>query len=114
MKTLTVQIQAGLATALEAEQAVAKLLALAGEKVFAAQGHAISAEAVKGDGCISVNFRAPDLARLWRAIQEKLGLGEDEQPPIARALIVVCEGQFGWDDYLLLHHYDEFETPDGL
>ncbi len=118
MKTLTVQIQAGLATALEAEQAVAQLLALAGEKLLASNGKAIPAEdthaeAVQGDGCINVNFRTPDITGLWRAIQARLGLGEGSKPPIANALIVVCEGQYGWDDYLILHHYEEFDTPDG-
>lgn len=109
MKTLTVQIQEGLASAMEAERAVAQLLALAGERLFA---HA--AEAVPGDGCIKVNFHARDLSALWRAIQEKLGLADGEPPAIARALIVVCEGQYGWDDYLLLHHYEDYEITDGL
>jgi hypothetical protein len=107
MKTLTVQIQEGLATALEAEDAVRQLLSLAGDKL--PEGRAM---AVPGEGCINVNFRTLDLPRLWLAIQESLGFAEDARPPIARALVVVCEGEYGWDDYLLLHHYDDYEVPD--
>jgi hypothetical protein len=107
MKTLTVQIQQGLATALEAENTVRQLLSLAGEKL--SEGRAV---AVPGEGCINVNFRTLDLPRLWQAIQERLGFVEDAKPPIARALIVVCEGEYGWDDYLLLHHFDDVEHPD--
>jgi len=109
MKTLTVQIQEGLATAREAEHAVRQLLSLAVEKL--PEGRAV---AVPGEGCINVNFRTLDLPRLWQAIQERLGLGGGEKPPIARALIVICEGEYGWDDYLLLHHFDEYEIPDAL
>jgi predicted RNA binding protein with dsRBD fold (UPF0201 family) len=33
--------------------------------------------------------------------------------PAARAsCIVTCEGENGWGDYLLLHHYDPTEKPD--
>ena len=107
MKTLIVQIQEGLATALEAEHAVRQLLSLAGDKP--PEGRAV---AVPGEGCINVNFRTLDLPRLWQAIQERLGFAEGVKPAIARALVVVCEGDYGWDDYLLLHHFDDFEIPD--
>jgi hypothetical protein len=39
-----------------------------------------------------------------------------DSPEIGRAArascIVTCEGENGWDDYLLLHHYDPTEKPD--
>ena len=109
MKTLTVQIQEGLASAAEAEHAVSRLLALAREKLPAP-----ATETVSGEGCVNLNFRTPDITGLWHAIQETLGLGASEPPPIAGALIVVCEGDYGWDDYRLLHHFDDYETPDLL
>ncbi|HEY5994535.1 MAG TPA: hypothetical protein VIU46_08050 [Gallionellaceae bacterium] len=114
MRTLTVQIQEGLAPAPEAEHAVSQLLELAREKLPAPGAETISAEKIAGDGCINLNFRTPDITGLWHAIQDKLGLAGSEKPPIANALVVVCEGEFGWDDYRLLHHFDDYETPDGL
>ena len=59
-----------------------------------------------------MNFRTLDLPRLWQAIQESLGFADGWKPPIARALIVVCEGNYGWDDYLLLHHFDDCAIQD--
>ncbi len=109
MKTLTVQIRAGLAAAHEVEHATGQLLALAGEKLGA---EAPSVERNPGEGWVSVNFRTQDPAGLWHAIRDKLGLAQAHQPPIASALIVVCQGEYGWDDYRLLHHFDELETPD--
>lgn len=114
MKTLTVQIQAGLAGAHEIEHAIGQLLALAGEKLAALGAEAPRVERHPGQDWINVNFRARDTGGLWHAIQEKLGLAQGNRPPIANALIVVCEGEYGWDDYQLLHHFDEFETPDVL
>jgi predicted RNA binding protein with dsRBD fold (UPF0201 family) len=43
-----------------------------------------------------------------RAVLDSASVG-----PAARAsCIVTCEGANGWDDYLLLHHYDPAEKPD--
>jgi hypothetical protein len=33
---------------------------------------------------------------------------------LAQAAIVVCEGELGWDDYLLLHHFNSDEELDEL
>lgn len=114
MKTLTVQIQAGLAAAHEIEHAVGQLFALAGEKLAALGAEGPSVERNPGEDWVNVNFRTPDITGLWHAIQDRLGLAQGNRPPIANALIVVCEGEYGWDDYLLLHHFDELETPDVL
>ena len=35
-------------------------------------------------------------------------------PRLARAAIATCEGKHGWDDYLLLHHYDRTLVLDTL
>ncbi len=112
MKTLTVQIREGLAAGFDAEQAVGRLVALVGQQLPAADADATRAEVSRSEGCVNVNFRTPDLTGLWHAIQGELGLAEVSKPPIADALIVVCEGQYGWDDYRLLHHFDDFETLD--
>ena len=35
-------------------------------------------------------------------------------PGLAAAAIIVCEGEHGWDDYLLLHHFDPAEPLDTM
>ena len=60
--------------------------------------------------CININFTPADPMLLWRVIRERLGADRG----LASAAIVVCEGQHGWDDYLLLHHYERTLTLDEL
>jgi hypothetical protein len=52
------------------------------------------------------DFRAEDLARLWEILQGQVFWNQAIGPSLAKASIVTCEGSRGWDDYLLLHHYD--------
>ena len=45
----------------------------------------------------------------WPMVDSKIPGGE-----IRNALIVTATGENGWDDYLLLHHYDNSEQIDAL
>lgn len=58
---------------------------------------------------INVFFKAADLKPLWAAVRNelfKLGL--------QAACIVTCTGKDGWNDYLLLHHFDpQHRTNEG-
>ncbi|MGB2500733.1 MAG: hypothetical protein ACPIA2_13610 [Mariniblastus sp.] len=42
----------------------------------------------------------------WPFIESKIPGGE-----FANAIILTATGDHGWDDYLLLHHYDSNEKP---
>ena len=35
-------------------------------------------------------------------------------PELAAAAIVVCRGEHGWDEYLLLRHFDPCQALDAL
>lgn len=59
---------------------------------------------------INVTWSTRDYATLWKTLQKKLE--QDQQ--FSQYSIVCCEGQHGWDDYLLLHHYDPSEQLDDL
>src|SRR4051794_5115256 len=59
---------------------------------------------------INIDFSPADAMALWREIRGQLAA----EPELARAAIVVCEGRNGWDDYLLLHHYDRTLILDQL
>ncbi|NTV30027.1 MAG: hypothetical protein HGA80_08120 [Candidatus Omnitrophica bacterium] len=63
---------------------------------------------------ISVSFRTNKLAMLWLDIQANLMKKGISGMPIKDASIIVCEGEKSWDDYLLLHHYDQKVKLDKL
>jgi hypothetical protein len=51
-------------------------------------------------------FETPDLGELWRLIEDEIFFGPLWGRLARKASIVTCEGKEGWDDYLILHHYD--------
>lgn len=63
---------------------------------------------------VDFDFRTRDLARLWEVLQGQVFWDHTIGPDLARASIATCEGNKGWDDYLLLHHYDRTLALDTL
>lgn len=59
-------------------------------------------------------FAAEDRAGLWRALRPVLFDDHFHGPQLKDAAIVICQGEDGWDDYLLLHHFDPAEVIDPL
>jgi hypothetical protein len=57
-------------------------------------------------------FRTHDLAALWQVLQPALYDDPLHGAALADATIVICEGEQGWDDYLLLHHFDREQPLD--
>jgi hypothetical protein len=98
MGELNVQLQPDLLTSFS-ESKVEQLCsspALAG----LAQSHRVAKGIDKGP-YINVFFTAPDLKPLWQAVRTELvRLG------LQAGSIVTCTGKDGWNDYLLLHHFD--------
>lgn len=70
--------------------------------------------AVSGDGYCNLMFETADPAALWAALSKALY----DDPPygllLRRCTMVVCQGANGWDDYLLLQHFDEMQPLDRL
>ncbi len=59
-------------------------------------------------------FDAPDLKALWTVLKPVLYDGPNHGDLVADASIAVCQGDAGWDDYLLLHHFDRDQPLDQL
>ena len=57
---------------------------------------------------INVDFRPADVGALWPAVREQVRA----DPELAACSIVCCVGEWGWDDYRLLHHFDPSERLD--
>lgn len=51
---------------------------------------------------LNFDYLTKQPARLWQEIR----LGPFRSHLLRSASMVVCEGANGWDDYLLLHHWD--------
>lgn len=51
---------------------------------------------------INLAFKVGDPVLFWQEHKKHL----TNCPGFSEASIVTCEGKLGWDDYLLLHHFD--------
>jgi hypothetical protein len=94
MTAINVQIQPERSPAMDIPAAIAGLSSL--------DASARVTEGVDDGPYINIDFTPADATVLWGDINSRL----TAEPELARAAIVACEGRNGWDDYLLLHHYD--------
>lgn len=102
MKRLHIQVQLTKSPGLDADEISIRLRRVA-EGVRVTEG--------LDDGrYLNFDIKTADLPELWRLVRAQVHL----IPGLAQAAIVVCEGEFGWDDYLLLHHFDPDEDLDEM
>lgn len=103
-KMLTVQLQPSSLAANTCELAIRTLENLGNDQSIAFNANVSYGK--ENGGYVNVEFESPDVALLWKVINEQL-LSEDTGiKGLAKGVIVVCQGDFGWDDYLLLFHND--------
>lgn len=110
MRHLNVQLQPDRATSLDLSKTRAAIEELA-------RNHAIVAGFNTNEGddhgrYTNFTFLANDPRILWDRIQAEV-LGDPEiGSEVADCSIIVCEGEHGWEDYLLLHHFDPAQKLD--
>ena len=102
---MTIQIQPERCQKLDTDQAVSGFQSLDGiYDVVIQHGN--------DDGeYINVLFKTDTPSIVWKEIQRKL---ITPNPLIADSTIITCEGDDGWNDYLLLHHFDPTEMTDKI
>ncbi len=111
MAAVSVLVRLDLAPQLDAA-AVKQRLAAVGKS----GGIVASVNVVEGneDGTfINATFSTPSRPAMWAALREEL-VKTELKPSLLGCSIVVCTGEFEWDDYLLLHHYRESEQLDSV
>jgi hypothetical protein len=101
-KSVSIQVQPDRSPHLDCKTVVKKLLSLASESQ-ARWGE-------DGGRYVNVLLSVPSLSQTWSFISEML----NENPDFAMAAIVTCQGDNGWDEYLLLHHFDPSEPLDKI
>ena len=89
-KILAIQIQPSRSPILNCSEIVTRLRGLAANSSVS--------EGNDGGAYINIGLKAVNLDGLWGEVQRLLG----ENLDLARAAIVTCQGDSGWDDYLLL------------
>ena len=55
---------------------------------------------------VNFTFAAKNPAALWANIQRNVLSHPEIGPGVSSSSIIIVEGDEGWDDYLLLHHFD--------
>ncbi len=63
---------------------------------------------------VNLLFLSKNLKKLWKLLREKLYKHDKHGAFLAKATIVCCEGNRGWDDYALLYHYNPKQNLDRL
>lgn len=58
----------------------------------------------------NLNIECSDLGQVWPLLQPLVTSGLSQ----GIRMIVTCQGEDGWNDYLLLYHFDESELVDTL
>lgn len=106
MKMLHVQLQPTRSPGLDEATAV-KRLTDAGHQCDA---RSRVTEGVDACRYVNLDFCTTDLVALWAAVRVEVQTVRG----LSAAAIVCCQGEFGWDDYLLLHHFDPAEPLDEL
>ena len=108
MKTLSVQLLPDRLPNMDIQAIVRKLENLGSQATVQKS----PSNSVADENYINVNFVTDDLSALWKAIESTLISSSTR--PVSDGIIIVCEGDHGWDDYLLLYHFDKNEAIDKL
>jgi hypothetical protein len=103
-RELCVQIQPNRAKTLST-RAVTRLMAEIAEAVVEVREFSFNRGQDRGP-YINYRFKSRSPNRVWQALGRRAFRNGRLSPLIRRSSIVTCQGSRGWDNYLLLHHYD--------
>jgi hypothetical protein len=71
-------------------------------------------EGVDSGRYANIIFETADVTALWSLVWREIYSNVAVGQPMRLASIATCHGARGWDDYLLLHHYDPAQPLDRL
>jgi len=104
MSTLCIQIQPNRAPEMDMARVRALGEEVASDKVLVERFSIVQGE--DGGPYVNLMFETERLAELWKLLSVKLYEDRGVGAGMARASMSTCEGKHGWDDYLLLYHFD--------
>jgi len=62
----------------------------------------------------NIFLQSEDMLSLWRTLSPMFNADTQFSTWLRNVAITTCQGDEGWDDYLLLQHFDPSEIPDTL
>ena len=104
MTTFCIQIQPSRAPDLDMDR-VRSLCRLVSSRRALVDRHSI-AEGVDNGRYVNLMFDTAQPADLWAMLSSIFYQDGMVGAGLARASMAMCEGDQGWDDYRLLHHFD--------
>lgn len=78
--------------------------------ILAKEGFSVEIDRNESDIFINLKIKSKNLSKDWGKIKSSF----IENSSYSEFSIVVCEGEDGWNDYLLLHHFDPSQKIDTL
>jgi hypothetical protein len=71
-------------------------------------------EGVEDGRYVNLMFETIDIPALWALVRREIYSDTTIGDAMRLASMAMCHGEQGWDDYLLLHHYDPAQPLDRL
>lgn len=106
MKTLNIQIQDGIPPLENLPLLLGKIAQIGSDHEAT---EAVSVASGDDSGAYyNLTIESKDLGALWPLLRDEVAANHQIR------IIVTCEGEDGWNDYLLLYHYDKSEVVDTL
>ena len=112
MKDLCIQIHPHRAPALDVTSVRAACEELATDTTAIEKFDFI--DGTDGHYYVNLMFATGDLRKLWSVLQRRLYGSADLGRAMMMSSMAMCEGDHGWDDYLLLHHFNPTVPRDTL
>ena len=110
MRVMCVQVQPKRSPGLDTE-AVARLML---EVSVRANTTTFSIVRGRKNAWINFVFEASALPSVWNELRTRVLTHRSLGTALRHSTIVTAEGSCGWDNYRLLHHYDDREHPDRI
>lgn len=110
MTTFCIQIQPHRAPSLDLAKVKEFGEAIASDKELVSRFEIV--EGVDGVSYTNLMFETAEAPSLWQRLHSELYGSEEIRDAMLRASMAMCEGKNGWNDYLLLYHFNEGEKLD--
>lgn len=109
MRAINIQVQPDRVPNMNLDEVKAAFVSLSESDLV--EEYDFSEDADKGR-YLNFTYGTNDAASLWKEIKSSIFENETLSDEVSRCSMAMCSSEEGWDDYLLLHHFDPSVTLD--